>query len=308
MPESTDHKIGTSAEVKSTKRPTVPGIEFYLDQTIPVLDHGFIRVVDYMGDDDAIAEAARVSYGLGTKKRSENTGLINYLMRHRHTTPFEMCEIKLHVKLPIFVARQWIRHRTASVNEYSARYSILDREFYVPQANSIGEQSSDNKQGRAHALPADEAREAIDLLHQDALLSFEHYHVMLNQDESGKTLDQGRIGLSREIARIGLPLSTYTQWYWKIDLHNLFHFLLLRTDSHAQYELRVYAEKILEIVKVWVPIAYEAFLEHQVFGYQLSRGALSVVRGLLNGDKITQPDSGLSGREWKDLMRALGRD
>jgi thymidylate synthase (FAD) len=253
-------------------------------------------------------QAARVSYGRGTKTNSENVALINYLMRHRHTTPFEMCEIKLHVKLPIFVARQWIRHRTASVNEYSARYSILDREFYMPHGNAIAGQSSENKQGRAQVvLPPGEAKSVVDLLGQNALRSFEHYHFMLNQDESGQVIDQSRVGLSREVARIGLPLSTYTQWYWKIDLHNLFHFLRLRADQHAQYELRAYSEKLMEIVKAWVPIAYEAFIEHQMNGTQLSRTAISLIRRLLDGEKVTQADSGLSKREWIEVMRSLGR-
>jgi thymidylate synthase (FAD) len=261
-----------------------------------------------MGDDESIVEAARVSYGRGTRKRSESVALINYLMRHRHNTPFEMCEIKLHVKLPIFVARQWIRHRTASVNEYSARYSILDREFYVPQAEVMGAQSTANKQGRSHSLPHEEAERIIALMVSDASQSFERYHFILNQDENGETIDPARVGLAREIARIGLPLSTYTQWYWKIDLHNLFHFLLLRIDPNAQYELRAYADKILEIVKVWVPIAYQAFIEHQAQGVHLSRSALTVVRKLVDQQKVTESESGLSNREWKDLMRILDRD
>jgi thymidylate synthase (FAD) len=293
--------------ILTTKRPISSGIESLLGQKFDVLDHGFIRVVDYMGNDNAIVQAARVSYGRGTKTSSEDIALINYLMRHRHTTPFEMCEIKFHVKLPIFVARQWIRHRTASVNEYSARYSILDREFYIPSDDTIAGQSSLNKQGRSESLPPSHAKEVADLLRQDAQLSFEHYYEMLNQDASGKTIDHDSVGVSRELARIGLPLSTYTQWYWKIDLHNLFNFLQLRADVHAQYELQVYARRMLELVKLWVPAAYEAFLEHQFYGAHLSRAALKTVARLVAGEAVTQADSNLSSREWNELMRALGR-
>jgi thymidylate synthase (FAD) len=228
-------------------------------------------------------------------------------MRNRHTSPFEMCEIKIHVKLPIFVARQWIRHRTASVNEYSARYSILDREFYLPSSDVIAGQNPANKQGRTDVLPSHEAKKILDRLKESAEKSFDNYLEMLNQDASGGVVDQDRTGLSRELARIGLPLSTYTQWYWKIDLHNLLHFLRLRADAHTQYELRVYAMKLMEIVKAWVPITYEAFLEHHVEGQYLSRSALAVIRTLLAGEKIEQKNSHLSPREWRELMLLLGR-
>ena len=207
-----------------------------------------------------MVQAARVSYGRGTRRVSDDRGLIRYLMRHRHTTPFEMCEIKLHVKLPIFVARQWIRHRTASVNEYSARYSILDREFYIPASDVIAAQSLSNRQGRGDQLPASEAARVQDLLREDAHRAHEHYEELLNEESEGKVHDPSRIGLARELARINLSLNYYTQWYWKIDLHNLLNFLSLRADSHAQYEIRVYAEAILEkIVQSWVPLTYEAF-------------------------------------------------
>jgi thymidylate synthase (FAD) len=309
MPERpSDRAADDNAEIRTTKRSVAPGLESYINQIIPILDHGFIRVVDYMGNDNSIVQAARVSYGRGTKTGSKDAALIHYLLRHRHTTPFEMCEIKLHVKLPIFVARQWVRHRTASINEYSARYSILDGEFYVPNADNMAAQSPENRQGRSQVLPADQANKIAKLLSENAERNFENYHYMLNESESGQILDQNRVGLARELARIGLPLSTYTQWYWKIDLHNLLTFLRLRVDQHAQYELRQYAEKILEIVRAWVPVTYEAFLEHQLHSAQLSHSAVKVVRRLLEGERLTQADSGLSSREWKEMMRIFGRE
>jgi len=229
------------AQNAPTVRPTVPALEALLYQAIPVLDHGFIRVIDYMGDDAAIVQAARVSYGKGTRRVSEDAGLIRYLMRHRHSTPFEMCEIKYHVKLPIFIARQWIRHRTANVNEYSARYSILDREFYIPAPEHLAAQSAVNRQGRGDVLDGAEAAHVLDLLREDATRTYDHYAEMLNEDEAGAARDPSRQGLARELARMNLTLNTYTQWYWKTDLHNLFHFLSLRADAHAQYEIRAYA-------------------------------------------------------------------
>jgi thymidylate synthase (FAD) len=289
----------------TTMRPTVPALETLLYQVIPVLDHGFIRVVDYMGDDGAVVQAARVSYGRGTRKTSEDAGLINYLMRHAHTTPFEMCELKLHVKLPIFVARQWIRHRTANVNEYSGRYSILDREFYVPQPDKLGVQSATNRQGTEDALSPEQASQVLDVLRREGEQAFQSYYWMLNEDSNGNKLDQGRSGLSRELARMNLPLSTYTQWYWKIDLHNLLHFLRLRADPHAQYEIRVYAEAILAVVKLWVPLVHNAFVEHELQGARLSKAALTVVRRMLDGESLDQTNSGLSRREWNELMALL---
>ena len=224
-------------------------------QPMPVLDHGFVRVIDYMGDDAAIVQAARVSYGRGTRRVSEDAGLIRYLMRHRHSTPFEMCEIKYHVKLPIFVARQWIRHRTANVNEYSARYSILDREFYIPAPEHLAAQSAATGRAAATCWSGDEAAQVLDLLREDATRCYDHYAEMLNEDEAGAPRDPSRQGLARELARMNLTLNTYTQWYWKTDLHNLLHFLSLRADAHAQYEIRVYAEAMLERSQAWVPVA-----------------------------------------------------
>ena len=272
-----------------------------------MLDHGFVRVVDYMGDDAAVVQAARVSYGRGTKKVSEDRGLINYLMRHRHTTPFEMCEIKYHVKLPIFVARQWIRHRTANVNEYSARYSILDNEFYVPKPEHLAAQSAMNRQGRDAVLAGKEAERVFDLLKKDAELVYEHYLEMLNEGEAGAPLDPERSGLARELARMNLSLGFYTQWYWKTNLHNLMHFLSLRADAHAQYEIRVYAETMLDTLKRWCPISHDAFVEYRLGGTHLSKTGLAIVKRMLAGETVDQKSSGLSAREWRELMAALGQ-
>jgi thymidylate synthase (FAD) len=295
------------AQRAETRRPTVPELEVMLFEALPVLDHGFVRVVDYMGDDAAIVQAARVSYGRGTRRVSEDAGLIRYLMRHRHSTPFEMCEIKYHVKLPIFVARQWIRHRTANVNEYSARYSILDREFYLPAPEHLAAQSAINRQGRGDVLTGDEAAQVLDLLRDDATRSYDHYVEMLNEDDTGAPRDPSRQGLARELARMNLTLNTYTQWYWKIDLYNLCHFLSLRADAHAQYEIRVYAEAMLRSVQAWVPIAYQAFLDYRLGAVTLSAQMLAVVRRMLAGEALTQQDSGLNRREWAELMAALGK-
>lgn len=293
------------SEEQPTLRATVPALEEVLYQAIPVLDHGFIRVIDYMGDDSAIVQAARVSYGKGTKKVNEDAGLINYLMRHRHSTPFEMCEIKFHIKLPIFIARQWIRHRTANVNEYSARYSILDKEFYIPAPEQLAAQSQSNRQGRGDILQGEEAQRVLSLLRQDSELCYEHYQEMLNEDETGNTLNAERTGLARELARMNLNLNYYTQWYWKVDLHNLMHFLSLRADSHAQYEIRVYAEAMIDVLKRWVPVTYEAFMDYRVNSVPLSGKALSVVRQLVKGEKPTQETSGMSKREWRELEETL---
>ena len=295
------------AQSATTRRPTVPALEALLYDAEPVLDHGFVRVIDYMGDDGAIVQAARVSYGRGTRRVQEDAGLIRYLMRHRHSTPFEMCEIKYHVKLPIFVARQWIRHRTANVNEYSARYSILDREFYIPAPEHLAAQSLVNRQGRGEVLTGDEAAQVLDLLRDDATRCYDHYAGMLNEDETGAPRDPGRQGLARELARMNLTLNTYTQWYWKIDLHNLFHFLSLRADAHAQYEIRVYAEAMLRSVEAWVPLACAAFRDYRLGAVTLSAGMLAVVRRMLAGEVVDQPASGLNRREWTELLHALGR-
>jgi thymidylate synthase (FAD) len=250
-------------------------------------------------------QAARVSYGQGTKKVNEDKGLIQYLMRHHHNTPFEMCELKLHVKLPIFIARQWIRHRTASVNEYSARYSILSKEFYIPEPQHLAAQSSMNKQGRDETLSPEEAARVMSILKADAELCYQHYQDFLNEDESGNVIDQSKTGLARELARMNLNLNYYTEWYWKIDLHNLLNFLWLRADAHAQYEIRVYADAILEVVKKWVPHTYEAFMEYRINGANLSGKALTVVKAMIDGSTPTQAESGMTKREWNELMKVL---
>ena len=328
MPLSTDQQaeIDQARGARSaTLRPVVPALEEVLFQALPVLDHGFVRVIDYMGDDAAVVQAARVSYGRGTKKVSEDRGLINYLMRHRHTTPFEMCEIKYHVKLPIFVARQWIRHRTANVNEYSARYSVLDREFYIPDkdllkllkasrkeepvqerlfalptAEHTAAQSTTNKQGREEVLAADSAAGVLREIGAISSRSFTVYEKLLGDDEHP--------GIARELARMVLPLNTYTQWYWKVDLHNLLHFLRLRHDSHAQYEIRAYAEVLLDITRKWVPLAAAAFDEYRAGAAELSAGALAVVRRRLRGESVTREQSGLSAGEWRELEILLSGD
>ncbi|MCA8932701.1 MAG: FAD-dependent thymidylate synthase [Rhodospirillaceae bacterium] len=306
-PDTSDAEIAEArAATATTRRPTVPAMEDILFQRLPVLDHGFVRVVDYMGDDAAVVQAARVSYGRGTKQVSQDAGLIRYLMRHWHTTPFEMCEIKLHVKLPIFVARQWIRHRTANVNEYSARYSIMDREFYLPAPDQVAAQSSANRQGRGDGFQPDEAAQVIDLLRQDAERCYADYLWLLNEDE-GEAPEADRPGLARELARMNLTLNTYTQWYWKTDLHNLMHFLRLRADPHAQYEIRVYAEVIADILQRWVPITAEAFRDYRLEAEQISRTGLDVIRRMLAGEAVDQKASGMSAREWRELMAVLGR-
>src|SRR5947207_11151212 len=290
-----------------TRRATVPALEAILYEPLPVLDHGFVRVIDYMGDDAAIVQAARVSYGRGTRRVSEDRGLINYLMRHRHTTPFEMCEIKYHVKLPIFIARQWIRHRTANVNEYSARYSILDNEFYIPAPEHLAAQASVNRQGRGNVIEGDAARRVLDLLRNDAERAYAGYTTLLNEDASGASADPAWPGLARELARMNLSLNFYTQWYWKTDLHNLLHFLSLRADPHAQYEIRAYADAMLDTMRRWVPLTHAAFLEYRMHGAALSATGLTVIRRMLAGEAVDQASSGLSPREWRELMAVLGR-
>lgn len=289
-------------EARSTPHPTLravsEGMERHLHVAHPVLDHGLIRVIDYMGDDAAIVQAARVSYGRGTRAVSNDEGLIRYLMRHWHSSPFEMCEVKLHVKLPVFVARQWIRHRTANVNEYSARYSILDREFYVPAPENLAAQSTVNNQGRGAVLEGDEAQRVLDILREDADRAYDHYEAMLSQ--------KGQQGLARELARMNLPASVYTQWYWKTDLHNLFHFLRLRADKHAQYEIRVYAEVLAQIVRDWVPLAYAAFEDYRLGGVQLSARGAEVLRRRLAGETVTAETSGMSKGEWREFEAVWG--
>ncbi|WP_118134105.1 FAD-dependent thymidylate synthase [Oceanicella sp. SM1341] len=296
-PEQQAEIEAARAETRPTLRATAPGMEQHLYKAVPVLDHGFVRVVDYMGDDAAIVQAARVSYGQGTKKARDDAGLIRYLMRHWHSTPFEMCELKLHVKLPVFVARQWIRHRTANVNEYSARYSILDREFYIPAPEQLAAQSTSNNQGRGAVLEGEEAARVLEMLKSDANRSYDHYEGMLSQE--------GQQGLARELARMNLPANIYTQWYWKVDLHNLFHFLRLRADAHAQYEIRVYADAICAMVADWVPAAYAAFEDYRLEAAQLSGRGLDAVRRMIRGEEVTQETSGMSKGEWREFVALL---
>ncbi len=288
-------------QIRSQSNPTLravsEGMERHLYTAYPVLDHGFVRVIDYMGDDAAICQAARVSYGKGTKSVQNDEGLIRYLMRHWHSTPFEMCEIKLHVKLPVFVARQWIRHRTANVNEYSARYSILDREFYIPAPEHIAAQSVVNNQGRGDILTGDEAARVLEILKADSARAYDNYQSLISQD--------GQQGLARELARMNLPTNIYTQWYWKVDLHNLLHFLRLRADAHAQYEIRVYADEICKIVADWVPFAYAAFEDYRMGGATLSKTALDCVRRMIKGENVTQENSGMSKGEWREFSQLL---
>lgn len=278
-----------------TNRPIAANLDAYLNIEDKVLDHGFVRVIDYMGNDEAIVQAARVSYGTGTKSLSKDQNLINYLMQHRHTTPFEMCEIKFHVKLPIFVARQWIRHRTANVNEYSARYSILDKEFYIPEVEQIALQSETNKQGRGvHYAEAQHIQWRIQYASEEAYGIYEGFN---------------NLGLARELSRMVLPVNYYTQWYWKVNLHNLLNFLSLRADPHAQWEIRVYAEKMLDIVKMWCPLAHAAFLEHRMNANTFSASAMRILRTQLQGQldqiKFDAQESGLRQREIDDLIAAL---
>ena len=286
------------ATPRMTLRSVAEGMEKHLYTAQPVLDHGFVRAIDYMGDDNAIVQAARVSYGAGTKHVQNDEGLIRYLMRHWHSTPFEMCEVKLHVKLPVFVARQWIRHRTANVNEYSARYSILDREFYIPEPEHLAAQSVVNNQGRGDVLQGEEAARVLALLKSDAAQMYDNYSSMLSQD--------GQQGLARELARMNLPMNIYTQWYWKTDLHNLFHFLRLRADAHAQYEIRVYAEAIAAMTADWVPLAYAAFEDYRMGGATLSSKAIDVVKRMIKGEEVTRETSGMSIGEWREFQGVIG--
>ena len=298
--------IEQQTQKNTTKRVTSPELEKILYEAIPVLDHGFVRVVDYMGDDTSIVQSARVSYGKGTKKVSTDTGLIKYLMRHRHSTPFEMCEIKYHVKLPIFVARQWIRHRTANVNEYSARYSILDKEFYIPEKEHLAAQSKDNRQGRGDLINGKQADEILKILKEDAQKNYDDYEKMLNEKYDGSVIDKNKQGLARELARMNLTLNAYTQWYWKTDLLNLLNFLALRADSHAQYEIRAYADVMIDSLKKWVPITYEAFMDYRVGVTELSLKGKSIVKKMIKGEKCNFEDSYLSKREWNELMESFG--
>ena len=288
-----------------TKRVTATELEKVLFEAIPVLDHGFIRVIDYMGDDTSIVQAARVSYGKGTKKVSTDSGLIKYLMRHWHSTPFEMCEIKYHVKLPIFIARQWIRHRTANVNEYSARYSILDKEFYLPSTEHLAAQSKNNRQGRENIIEGNQAKKVLSLLKKDAEQTYDNYEMMLNERYDGSIINEKETGLARELARMNLTLNTYTQWYWKTDLLNLMNFLRLRADRHAQYEIRAYADVMLDTLKKWVPVTFDAFMDYRVGATEVSAKGKIVIQKLIKGENITIEETDLSKREWNELMEAF---
>lgn len=306
-------------EERNTKRVVSPGAEKWLGKVIPVLDHGFVYLVDYMGNDEAIEQAARVSYGAGTRATSQTEGLIRYLRRHCHTTPFEMVELKFHAKMPIFVARQWVRHRTANINEYSARYSILDREFYIPQPEILTAQSASNRQGGEEVISAEQAKIIRQLLIEDAVRNYDHYEFMLNDDGTGEPTDSNRSMLARELARMDLTLNFYTQWYWKIDLHNLFHFIGLRSDSHAQYEIRVYSEAMAQIVKDVVPIAWKAYEDYELEALKLNKPEIEIITRLAkaNGVIFTRKEVleiatkiGLTnGRERQELLdkfRKLG--
>ena len=299
-----DIKDQQSQENK-TRRVNAPELEKILYDAIPVLDHGFVRVVDYMGNDTSIVQSARVSYGKGTKKVSTDEGLIKYLMRHWHSTPFEMCEIKYHIKLPIFIARQWIRHRTANVNEYSARYSILDKEFYLPTSENLAAQSSSNRQGRGEVLQGEKAKQVLDILKNDAEQTYNNYEIMLNERYDGTKINENDSGLARELARMNLTLNTYTQWYWKTDLLNLMNFLRLRADHHAQYEIRAYADVMLDTLKKWVPITFEAFMDYRVGGTEVSSKGKIIIQKLIKGEDVDLEGSGLSKREWNELMQAF---
>ena len=300
-PEQQAEIAEARSQSRSTLRATAPGMEAHLYTAHPVLDHGLVRVIDYMGDDSAITQAARVSYGRGTKAVQNDEGLIRYLMRHWHSTPFEMCEVKFHVKLPVFVARQWIRHRTANVNEYSARYSILEREFYIPAPEHLAAQSTVNNQGRGALLQGEEAARVLDILKADATRAYDHYEDMLTPDEA-----TGKQGLARELARMNLPANVYTQWYWKTDLHNLFHFLRLRADTHAQYEIRAYAQVMCQIVRDWVPAAYAAFEDYRLGGVTLSGRAVDILKRRLAGEVVTRENSGMSAGEWREFEAVWG--
>lgn len=283
------------AETAGLVRPVAP-IDELLGERYDVLDHGFVRVVDYMGNDAAIVQMARVSYGEGTKTPSDDRGLIRYLMRHDHTSPFEGCEIKLHVKMPIFVARQWIRHRTANVNEVSARYSILKDEFFVPAADDLRKQSAKNRQGRADEDDYSDVakRDILWMLTTTADEAFAHYDRLTSEE----------FDLSRELARVHLPLSTYTEFYWKIDLHNLFHFLRLRADGHAQKEIRAYAEVIEGLVARWVPIAFEAYVDYRRDAVKFSRMEFEALRRWIVATWPEDPEYGGTGPV--DFLTGLG--
>ncbi len=265
-----------------------------LEQEFKILDKGFVRVIDYMGGDDSIVQSARVSYGKGTKSTLDDESLIRYLMRNKHTTPFEMCEIKFHIKAPIFVARQWLRHRTANVNELSGRYSIMDDDYYIPKISEIKKQSKSNKQGRGESFDVAQSKEIIDILEKTSRNCFNVYDDLIENKDFAK-----------ELSRTILPINLYTQFYWKIDLHNLFHFLKLRVDSHAQYEIAEYGRKILDIVKIWTPISYKAFLDYCVNSYTFCEEELNLIRKALDANKLSNLKTSLSKRELENFKQIL---
>lgn len=271
-------------------RPVSAELEQLLGKEIPVLDKGFVRVIDYMGNDAAVVQAARVSYGQGTKSVSSDTGLIRYLLSNAHTSPFEMCELKVHMKLPIFVARQMVRHRTANINEYSGRYSVMNDEWYVPDDSHILQQDTTNKQGSSGFVDKVTRMLFKDSMNQACANSFSWYNKFLER------------GVSRETSRIALPLNTYTEWYWKCDLHNLLRFLTLRADSHAQYEVRAYAYVLGDIVKQWTPITYQAWVDYEFEKFVLSSKSKRILKQALSGQPISQQGSGLTKREWMQLI------
>ena len=287
--------------INETQRPISPGAEKHLGEVIPVLDHGFVYLVDYMGNDQSIEQAARVSRGLGTRKVSATRELIRYLYRHEHTTPFEMVEFKFHAKMPIFVARQWVRHRTANINEQSARYSILDKEFYIPEPEVIAAQSKTNRQGRGEVIDPAQAEYVRQLLFDDAMANYGHYEYMLNDDGKGNPVDPDREMIARELSRIDLTLNFYTQWYWKIDGHNLFRFLGLRKDEHAQWEIRQYADAMGVIVQDSVPLAWEAFEDYKLHAINLSKPDQQILGQILKKNNIA-----LSANEFLDIIEAAG--
>ncbi len=310
MQNLTDSQLQEIAEARAatatTRRATSPGLEAVLFEPIPVLDKGFVRVVDYMGDDAAVVQGARVSYGRGTRQVQSDRGLIRYLMRHRHTTPFELAELKLHVRAPIFVTRQWFRHRTASINEYSARYSVLEREFYIPEVESVAAQSASNRQGRGEAMAPEAAARVVEMLRDDAARCYDNYLWMLNEGEDGAALDSTRAGVARELARINLPVGIYTQFYWKVNLWNLLRFLSLRADPHAQAEIRVYAEAILGVVRAWVPNVSDAYDDYVANATSLSGQAMALLRAALGGQEALDPAAfGLGGRELRELVEQV---
>ena len=261
-----------------TKRFVNKGAEKWLGKVIPVLDHGFVYLVDYMGSDEAVEQAARVSYGSGTRKTNETRGLLRYLLRNDHTTPFEMAEVKFHAKMPIFVARQWVRHRTANINEYSARYSVVKDEFYIPESGVISTQSTNNKQGRGDAIDVKLSKIVKEKMNDHFINSNKLYQELLDPE--------GEFKVARELSRAVLPLSSYTEWYWKIDLHNLLHFLRLRLDQHAQYEIRVYAQAMAKIVKDAFPITWEAFEDYKLDSLRITKPEKEIIVKLLKKKKI----------------------